>query len=155
MLNSIHSAFQSNLKLPMRFICMTWPFQNIFFKVLDGDSLSWKFTALAIKSKRHKWSSKSLPYDWVQNAVLAIKWYWLFCSLCFSKWLMFLIFWSCRNKQQGMKPFGSLRSILETHLHVLHVQIQHRCQQRLETPDEKNLKTAMTTCILYFTRLIL
>lgn len=85
-LNSTCSAFQSNLKLPMRFICMTWPLHNILFKVLDEDSLSWKFTALAIKSKSHKWSSKSSPCDSVQNAVLAIKWY------CLSSPTVLLLF---------------------------------------------------------------
>lgn len=79
----------------------------------------------------------------------------LFCSLCFSKWLMFLIFWSCRNKQQGMKLFGSLAKHLGNTSAYVACAIQHRCQYSLEIPDEITIKTPMTKCISYFTRPIM
>lgn len=147
MLNSTCSAFQSNLKLPMRFICMTWPLRNILFKVLDEDSLSWKFTALAIKSKRHKWSSEKFAMFSTEccaghQVVLFII---ADCfAPCFSKWLMLLIFSSCRNKQQGMKLFGSLQSNFETPY-----AIQLHYQYSLEISDEITIKTAMTIYVSY------
>lgn len=161
MLNSTCNAFQSNLKLPMRFICMTWPLHNILFKVLDEDSLSWKFTTLAIKSKRHKWSSKKVCHMiryrmlcWPPSSSGIVYHRRLFCSLCFSKWLMLLIFSSFRNKQQGMKLFGSLEHLWNTSACSAYA-IQLHCQYSLEISDEITMKTAITICVSRFTRPLL
>jgi len=143
MLNSTCSAFQSNLKLPMRFICMTWPLHNILFKVLDKDSLSWKFTALAIKSKRHKWSSERFAM-WFSTECCAGHQVELFIIAdCFAPffpqvadaYLLIVQKQSARNETLWKLNFET--------------PIQLHWQYSLEISDEITIKTAMTIYVSY------
>ncbi len=154
MLNSICNAFQSNLRLPMWFICIFGHFRTYFYEfwmrvVWAGNLQHWQSNRKdiidlqkvchMIEYRMPCWPSSCIVYHCR-----------LFCSLCFSKWLMFLIFWSCRNKQQRTKLFGSLAKHLGNTSAYVACAIQHRCQHSLEIPKEITIKTTMTKYILYF-----
>lgn len=159
MLNSTRNAFQSNLKLPMRFICMTWPLHNILFKVLDEDSLSWKFTALAIKSKRHKWSSKKFAI-WFSSECSAGHHHQVVLFIiadCFapcvfpSGWC----FLSSHHPETSSKEWNSLEAYRASLKHICMFCICNTTTLPIEISDEITMKTAITICVSHFTRPLL
>lgn len=99
---------------------------------------------------------KSLPFDSVQNVVLAIKWYCLssptvlllvFFQVADASYLLIMQKQAARNETPWKRLWNTSASAAYA--------IQLNCQCSLEISDEITIKPAITICVSYFTRPLL